>query len=99
MCFAAGQSRKDLKGKIELKDCNEKHKKAQQFRTYDPADVKDKFQFKILKSGNSDMCLSQDHHPRDKEELRFFSCSRAKANDKGKCDDTSHWAVGAFDGH
>ena len=60
-----------------MKDFNEKNNKVQKFRTYDHIDAKDKFQFEMLKPGNSDMCLSLDHHPRDKEELRFFSCSKA----------------------
>merc|ERR1719396_137225 len=49
--------------------------------------------------GKEDLCLTQEHHPRDKERLRFTDCKRAKDNDPGVYDDTSHWVVGKFDGH
>ena len=66
---------------------------------YDPEDAREKFQFKILQPGYEDICLTQQHHPTDKEELRFYDCRTALKNDRGVYDDTSHWVVGSFDGH
>ena len=71
----------------------------QKFRLYDPNDAYNMFKFKILEPGYEDICLTQEHHPRDKERLRFWDCKEALENDRGVHDDTSHWVVGAFDGH
>merc|ERR1712232_133136 len=99
VCFTAGASRRDLSGKIELRRCDSRYADVQKFRLFDPDNRNEKFQFKLLKSGYSHLCLSQEHHPRDKEELRFYSCRTALENDPGVNDDTSHWVVGTFDGH
>lgn len=100
VCFTAGATRKDLTGKIELRECDDDmYGDVQKFRFFDPDDRNDKFQFKLLKPGFGDNCLSQEHHPRDKEELRFYSCRTALENDPGVNDDTSHWVVGTFNGH
>ena len=97
LCFTAGD-RKDLVGRISLRRCTVDNIR-QKFRLYDPDDRKEKFQFKILKPGFEDICLTQEHHPRDEEPLRFYNCRVALKNDPGVYDDTSHWVVGAFDGH
>jgi len=98
VCFTAGDS-KNLVGRIRLRPCSDDEDLRQQFRLYDSDDKREKFQFKILKSGYEDICLTQEHHPRDKEDLRFYDCRVAYKNDRGVYDDTSHWVIGAFDGH
>lgn len=69
---------------------------------YDPDDMFEKFQFKLLnaKKDESKICLTSEHHPRKGESLRFFSCKKALLNEGGKKkkDDTSHWVVGNFNG-
>merc|ERR1711983_60587 len=98
MCFTSGVARKDsLKGKIELHEC--KDSKIQKFRTFDPKNENDKFQVKILKPENDELCLTQEHHPKAYEYLRFEECRIAEENDPGVEDDTSHWVVGVFEGH
>jgi len=106
VCITTGEDKEKSghEGKIELKKCRSKYKKHQRFRSYDPDDVFEKFNFKILSDRKTDdrMCLSSEHHPRSGESLRFFSCKKAYLNDGGKKkkDDTSHWVVGEeFDGH
>ena len=64
---------------------------------YDPEDAREKFQFKILQPGYEDICLTQEHHPRKYEELRFEDCRVASGNDRDVHDDTSHWLVGEFE--
>jgi len=66
---------------------------------YDPDDRREKFQFKILQPGYEDICLTQQHHPTEEEQLKFYDCRVALRNDRGVNDDTSHWVVGSFDGH
>ena len=98
-CITAGETRSDSdKGRIKIYRCDPKNK-IQYFTTFDPDSVSKKFQFKFFKPGKEDVCLTQEHHPRDKERLRFADCEKAEKNDKGVYDDTSHWVVGTFDGH
>lgn len=105
VCMTTGVDKKKRgnEGVIELRTCNEEREMQQKFRLFDPKDIFEKFQFKLLsKEGkNNRICLSQEHHPRKGEKLRFFSCEKAFLNDAGtkKKDDTSHWVVGDFDGH
>ena len=105
VCITTGEDKEKSghQGKIELKKCRSKYKKNQKFRMYDPDDIFEKFNFKILSDRKQDdrICLSSEHHPRSGESLRFFSCKKAYLNDGGKKkkDDTSHWVVGEFDGH
>ena len=95
VCFTASSSR-DLSGLIRLSSCKDGDNIRQKFRMYDLKDKREKFQFKILKPGYEDMCLTQEHHPRKYEELRFYDCEVALNNDRNVYDDTSHWVVGAF---
>jgi len=90
--------RENLVGKVNLRPCTADNIQ-QIFRLNDPNDPYEKFKFKILQPGYEDICLTQEHHPRDKEKLRFWDCKEALENDRGVYDDTSHWVVGAFDGH
>ena len=79
-----------------LKSCNGDEIR-QKFYMYDPGNVGEKFQFKILQPGYEDICLTQEHHPRKYEELRFEDCRVASGNDRDVHDDTSHWLVGEFE--
>merc|ERR1711862_324869 len=98
VCFTAGETRKNsMVGRILLKTCNSN--RVQLFRTFDPSSSSDEFQFKILKGRNDDVCLTQEHHPKSGELLRFHNCRVAEKNDPGVYDDTSRWVIGEFDGH
>merc|ERR1740121_2151160 len=83
--------------KVKLYECNEGKNEYQMFSMFDIDDIRKKFQFHP--KTNETMCLTQEHHPREDETLRFTSCEDAYENDKGVYDDTSHWVVGEFDGH
>ena len=86
----AGETRGKIdKGKIELHACGPE-KKTQYFRTFDSKAVSRKFQFKRSKRGKYELCLTQDHHPRDEECLRFKDCKKDEDNAKGAHDETSH---------
>jgi len=85
LCFTAGESR-NLVGRIRLRPCDDDEDLRQKFRLYDPDDRREKFQFKILEPGYEDICLTQEHHPRDKEDLRFYDCRVAYKNDRGVYD-------------
>ena len=68
VCMTTGVDKKKRgnEGVIELRTCNEERETQQKFRLFDPKDIFEKFQFKLLsKEGkNNRICLSQEHHPR-----------------------------------
>jgi len=100
LCITAGVAKSDSqRGDIQLRTCDpDDNDEIQYFVTFDPKDVSDKFQFKFFDK-RDDLCLTQEHHPKDWESLRFEYCKVAEENDRGVYDDTSYWVVGEFNGH
>merc|ERR1712151_901721 len=96
----AGVAKSDSqRGNIQLRACDpDDNDQTQYFVTFDPNDVSDKFQFKFFDK-RDDLCLTQEHHPKDWESLKFEYCKVAEENDRGVYDDTSYWVVGEFNGH
>lgn len=91
LCITA---RDDLEGYVNLRTCYEKRDKYQKFNLFDDDDE----EFQIKPKAENDLCLTQNHHPREGENLKFYSCRKAEEGDTGKSDDTSRWIVGKFDG-
>jgi len=85
-----------IEGYVRLETCRQESDDYQRFQLFNN-NIFDKFQFHPRRDDK--LCLTNDHHPKEGERLKFESCIIAKENDKGVYDDTSHWGIGAFDGH
>eukprot|EP00591_Stephanopyxis_turris_P015523 CAMPEP_0195541324 /NCGR_PEP_ID=MMETSP0794_2-20130614/51031_1 /TAXON_ID=515487 /ORGANISM="Stephanopyxis turris, Strain CCMP 815" /LENGTH=232 /DNA_ID=CAMNT_0040675419 /DNA_START=93 /DNA_END=791 /DNA_ORIENTATION=+ len=55
--------------------------------------------FQLHPKTDESKCLTQTHHPKNREDLKLYPCSIARNNDEGVHDDTSQWVIGTFDGH
>jgi len=92
LCITA---RSGLDGYVSLRTCSSDRDRYQEFDLSDNIFRKSQ----INPRGDDDLCLTQDHHPREGERLKFVDCYVAEKNDKGVHDDTSRWVIGKWDGH